>query len=298
MAVKDRKGSGVAQKNMRLKKILRLEFNSQILRFVLRMFYREGDYYRVLWGPLRGFKLYYRRDVNFHVMLGLWERDSFEVLMKLINHFGLNKKGMVIADVGANIGYYSLFFSRYMQPDTKIVAFEPSVSIQDVIKKNLSINQIPNVKLVNMACTDKSGEIIFYLGKHHHESSILGSWAENDVKGVRTIVKSTSLDEYFYKGDPKLLPDLIKMDIEGGGVYALKGSDKCIAEKRPFILIESHTPDEDMAISNVLLQHNYHAFRINTKQWVKKRSINYVDRDGVWGTMLLVPAELKDKFAI
>lgn len=283
---------------MRLKKILRLEFNSQILRFVLRMFYREGDHYRVLWGRLRGFKLYYRRDVNFHAILGLSERDSFEVLMKLINHFGLNKKGMIVADVGANIGYYSLFFSRYMQPDTKIVAFEPSVSIQDVIKKNLSINQIPNVKLVNMACADKSGEIIFYLGKNHHQSSILASWAENDVKGVRTTVQSTSLDEYFYEGDPKLLPDLIKMDIEGGGVYALKGGDKCIAEKRPFILIESHTPDEDMAISNVLLQHNYHAFRINTKQWVKKRSINYVDRDGVWGTMLLVPAELKDKFAI
>ena len=42
------------------------------------------------------------------------------------------------------------------------------------------------------------------------------------------------------------------MDIEGAGVFALKGCDQCLRIKRPIFLMESHTPEEDGAVGNLL----------------------------------------------
>ena len=91
-------------------------------------------------------------------------------------------------------------------------------------------------------------------------------------------------------------PDLIKMDIEGAGVYALKGCAGCLQEKRPLILIESHTPGEDDAIGSLLHEYSYDAFRINNGKWILHKNRNYSDAEGVWGTMILIPSEKKDIF--
>ncbi len=125
---------------------------------------------------------------------------------------------------------------------------------------------------------------------------MLESWAENAEKGTLTKVRAISIDEYFGKEGVSSYPDLIKMDIEGAGVFALKGCDQCLQIKRPIILMESHTPAEDGAIGNLLRNYNYDAFRINNQKWVLHKDRDYKDTDGVWGTMLLIPAEKKEKF--
>src|SRR6266700_1095554 len=238
---------------MNIQKLARLEFNSRFIQYILGNIYAERKFYKIFFGKLKGLKLYYQRDINYHAILGLWERDSIQALTKLFNKFKLDEKEIVVADVGANIGYYSLFFSRYLHHDTKIYAFEPSVSIYDVLRKNIVANDIYNVKTLEMACAEKVGDIEFYVAQHHHQSSILAKWADNENVGQKMKVRSTTLYDFFFKDKNNALPDLIKMDIEGGAVYALQGCQRCITEKRPFILIESHTPDEDRAISNVLV---------------------------------------------
>src|SRR5258708_6184337 len=162
---------------MNILKIARLEFNSKLLQQFLANFYAERKFYRVLFGKLKGMRLWYKRDINYHAILGLWERDSIQTLTKLFNRYKLDEKEIVVADVGANIGYYSLFFSKFLHPDTRIFAFEPSVSIYDVLRKNITGNDIYNVKTLELACADKSGEVEFYVAQHHHQSSILPDWA-------------------------------------------------------------------------------------------------------------------------
>ncbi len=230
-------------------------------------------------------------------MLGFWENGSFRVLDKLIKQVGFNKRKVIVADVGANIGFYSLFFSKFLHPESKIFAFEPSVSIIDILKKNLEFNNATNVKIIEMACADKEGEIEFYIGRHHHQSSILKEWADNESEGKRVTIRATTLDDFFYKENSQEFPDLIKMDIEGGAAYALKGCKNCIFTKRPFILIESHTSKEDWAIGELLIENNYEAFRVDDQKWVLHKNKNYKDRQGVWGTMLLVPGELGKVFS-
>ena len=270
------------------KKIRSFEFNSGIIRFCLSFFYKEGRFYNITFGKLRGIRAYYRKDINYHAMLGFWENGSFLVLDKIIKRFGLNKRKVIVADVGANIGFYSLFFSKFLHPESKIFAFEPSESIIDILKKNLDFNHASNVKIVEMACADKVGEIEFYIGRHHHQSSILKEWADNESEGKRVTIRATTLDDFFYKENGQEFPDLIKMDIEGGAPYALKGCKNCIFVKRPFILIESHTSGEDWAIGELLIENNYEAFRVDDQKWVLHKNKNY---------MLLVPGELGKVFS-
>jgi FkbM family methyltransferase len=268
-----------------------LRFNSPFLRKVLSFRYKENQFYKVQFGMIKGSQLYYRKDINFHAIAGLWEKDSLSLMKLMINRFALDQNGITIADVGANMGYYSIFFSKYLHPSTEIFAFEPSDSILPILRKNIEANHITNVKILDMACSDHTGDDEFFIGEHHHQSSLVSEWAGNSVSGTKTVVSATTLDNYFGQYNQGKYPDLIKMDIEGGGKYALKGCDLCITAKRPLILIESHTPEEDDAICDLLATYNYDAFRVNTGHWVINKEHNYHDPEGVWGTMMLIPQE-------
>jgi FkbM family methyltransferase len=283
---------------MNIRDLKYFKFNSSLLRNILSLWFKEDHFYKIPFGAIRGSKLYYRKDINFHSTMGVWEKESLRLLKKVFYHFGLNKPNKVIADVGANIGYYSIFFSKYLDPSTQIFAFEPSSSILPVLRKNLMINNISNVKILDLACADHTGNEEFFLGEHHHESSLLSEWSNNAVAGTKTMVASITLDDFFEKLNQHHYPDLIKMDIEGGGIYALKGCVNCITKKRPFILIESHNAGEDQEVSHLLLQYNYEAFRVTDEKWVINKHTQHPDMDGVWGTMLLMPAEQKADFMV
>lgn len=280
---------------MTIQDFIGLRFNSPLLRRILSFGYKENHFYKVKFGIIKGSSLFYRKDINFHAIAGLWEKDSLDLLKDMISKFGLDQKAMTIADVGSNIGYYSIFFSKFLHPSSEIFAFEPSSSILPVLRKNIDENKIKNVKILDMACSDHSGTDEFFIGEHHHQSSLVSEWAGNAELGTKTTVAVTTLDDFFEHTNHGKYPDLIKMDIEGGGRYALKGCDQCIREKRPLILIESHMPEEDNAICDLLATYKYDAYRVNTSQWVKNKENNYKDPEGVWGTMLLIPQESRAK---
>jgi FkbM family methyltransferase len=281
---------------MNIRSLQFFKFNSAFLRNLLSLRFREDHFYKIPFGAIRGSKLYYRKDINFHAMMGVWEKESLRVLNRILYRFGLNQPDKVIADVGANIGYYSIYFSKFLDPSAKIFAFEPSLEILPVLRKNLLVNNISNVKVLEVACSDHTGRDEFFLAEHHHESSLLKDWSNNATAGTKTVVATITLDDFFEKFSQGRYPDLIKMDIEGGGIYALKGCTNCIVKNRPFILIESHNPAEDQAVSHLLQQFNYEAYRSTDDKWVIHKDRIYPDPDGVWGTMLLMPAERKEDF--
>jgi FkbM family methyltransferase len=281
---------------MKIKRLFTLEFGIPVVRKLLKRVYRQGKYYRVRLGKLRGLKSYYRDDINIHTLIGLWETENINALDRAARKLGLLKKDIVIADVGANMGYYSMYFAKYYSAQSRIYAFEPSVSILDVLKKNIDVNHFENVVIVEAACSENTGTVEFYIGHNHHSSSMIDTWGDNLASGTRTIVNSVSLDDYFEHVNEGNYPDLIKMDIEGAGVYALKGCKRCVEMKRPLFLMESHTGAEDYAVGDLLRSNNYEALRIDNNKWIIHKDRNYEDADGVWGKMLLIPAEKVQAF--
>ncbi len=223
-------------------------------------------------------------------MLGLWETASFDLLARVFDAGVLPAANPLFCDVGANIGLYTLFFAR-CHPAGSVVAFEPAPVVSR-LRTHLALNDVGNAVVVEQACSDQVGEATFFIGHHHHASSLNAGWAQGAQDSVQAIhVPATTLDAWFYGQPAGAGPDFIKMDIEGGGVWALKGCDRCIRERRPLFLIESHTPDEDRAISDLLIGYDYHAFRLDDQRWVSQRGQTHPEREGVWGTLLLWPAE-------
>lgn len=263
-------------------------FNSKALRCLLSLVYKEGGTYTIRFGPLRGLKMVYSKSVNYHAILGLWDTETFLILHHLFLKTGLLPEDGIVADVGGNIGYYTLWFAKLGVRMGHVFSFEPAPEPLGFLKENLRINDTANVDVIACACGDRIGDVEFFLASHHHRSSLNAEWAGADARAL--CVPMTTLDAFFWG---KRAPNFIKIDIEGGGVFALPGCNRILSENRPFVLIESHSPAEDGAISKVLVDLDYRGYRLDNRQWVQKPQMTYPDQGGVWGSLLLVPRELE-----
>jgi FkbM family methyltransferase len=276
-------------------KILRLEFNSGILRYLLSLYYKPNRYYRIPFGHLKGLKMWYDRSINYHAILGLWEQSNFNLLDNVVRRLLKDKDSLTVHDVGANIGLFSLFFTKYSSR-IKVVAFEAAPETTKKLEKNVTANEATNIKIVQQAVSDENGTVDFFLA-HHHKSSLLYSWAsdQGNTHVEKVSVPAITLDAYVERND-NCIPDLIKIDVEGGGASVLAGARQIIAAGRPIILFESHLPVEDDAVIDLLKTLRYKAYRISNSEWVINQTANYREPDGVWGTMLLIPFEKNPMF--
>jgi FkbM family methyltransferase len=70
-----------------------------------------------------------------HLMLdGYWEMWVTEVLASMI------RPGMVVADIGANIGYFTLLMAELVGPAGRVHAFEPNPRLVELLNKSLMVN--------------------------------------------------------------------------------------------------------------------------------------------------------------
>jgi len=77
------------------------------------------------------------RDVGLatHLLLdGFWEMWLTEALSAIV------KPGMVVADIGANLGYYSLLMAELVGAAGTVHAFEPNPAVADLMWKSCDIN--------------------------------------------------------------------------------------------------------------------------------------------------------------
>ena len=156
--------------------------------------------YTYLYGAYRPLYFFYK---NFS------DKDKIVLMEKSI------KPGMTVVDIGANIGFYTILFSKLVSSGGKVIALEPEEQNFDHLKKNTE--KLDNVLLERAAVGDKDGEIFLYksdLLNVDHQTFDIGD-ARNADK-----VKCYALDSYF-QTDAKV--DFIKIDIQGYDYFALKG---------------------------------------------------------------------------
>ena len=275
---------------MILRDLLDLNFNSTHMRKLLGLYYRENRTYRIPFGQLRGKKMQYDSAMNFHTMLGLSDLDVFRTLRKLFSVFPL-PNGASAVDLGANRGVYTLWLAT-IGHFSKVYSFEPNPSLVGKLRKNIAINDLLNVEAHALACADKIGKMSLFLGENDSTSSIVQNGGGQAIEIV-----TTSLDEFFLGNSSHQRPSFIKMDIEGAGVLALPGAARCISEVRPLLYLESHSPDEDREIGNLLTTLDYQALRVREREWVELVDEVYPNLRGVWGNMIACPTEHQIRIA-
>jgi FkbM family methyltransferase len=240
----------------------------------------------VLFGKNSGLKIRYSRDLNIDMLLGLHEPNTFEVFDIFV------KEGMVVADIGANIGYFSRFLSQKAGATGSVHCFEPIPSTFNMLKDTIELNKLTNITAVNKAVSSSNGTITMYLSHTHYMASVDSNWAGSE--GGNTEVPTVTLDSYFEALGQ--YPDFIKMDIEGGGVFALKGMRDCIVNNEPILLLESHTSAEDYAIGAALSLIPYDVYRVGNSAPVTNLKADHKDPGGIYDTVVGIPKSKRHLF--
>lgn len=132
-------------------------------------------------------------------------------------------QGAVVVDVGANIGIYSEFLSRRVGPTGQVHSFEPS---PDNFKRLSDATRgLSNVRLTQAVVGERSGECKLYVSD---KLNVDHRAYEADGDSRRTVpTEMVALDDYFKSGERV---DLIKMDIQGYEVHALRGAKRVLQE--------------------------------------------------------------------
>jgi FkbM family methyltransferase len=149
------------------------------------------------------------------------------------------RPGQVVFDVGTFIGTYAVFEARWVGPGGRVVAFEPTAKNWPMIEAHLKMNGVADrVELIRAAAGDRSGHTTFY--QHHRDSdqnSVLPLLTE---AGTATRVPMVTLDEI--AETLNLMPDWIRMDVQGFEVSVLRGAQRILAQtdKPVRIVVELH----------------------------------------------------------
>ena len=189
--------------------------------------------------------------------LGTYEPDLQDAAQAFI------QPGMVVYDVGANIGYITLMAARLVGAEGQVVSFEALPANIDRLKTNLAANPwvAHVVRVIHAAVLDKEGEAVFLV----HQSGAMGK-AEGSAGRVadysqRITVPALSLDHFMGRaGSPA--PHVVKMDIEGGEGLALAGMVRILGQSRPVLLIELHGEQAARQVWDLLSVNGYSLHRM------------------------------------
>lgn len=173
----------------------------------------------------------------------------------------LCRPGDIVFDVGANFAGLTTVMSRMVGPKGIVCAFEASPRIVDKTQRNLVLSGCNNVQLFHNAVYHTSHETVkIFLGSHLNDSI----YSENG-EGSSYEVKTIALDDFI--AHTKLVPNLLKMDIEGAEFDAIQGLQSTLVSAKPHLLLE--TQREDSRCLDFLRDLGYIALDLNTYREVK-----------------------------
>ena len=147
--------------------------------------------------------------------------------------------GGVALDVGANVGAYTLLLGRWVGPEGRVYAFEPSPGAFEGLRRHLALNALEGVVTpVRAAVSDAVGSAVLEGSGFSGSNRLLPGGAIPVDGGLS--VATTTLDEFC--AERGIVPSFIKVDVEGAELAALRGARETIraAGPRLALFVEMH----------------------------------------------------------
>lgn len=219
------------------------DYNERLLADTVRAFARfvsgrifPRAAYPVLRGPLRGAKFVLGslagEGGGASVYFNAVEKEQTASLVATL------RPGNVFFDIGANVGYYSLLGARLVGPRGRVVALEPVVRNVAFLHRHVVLNRAGNVTIVPAACSDRIALASFASGDNYATGRLAGGPGdENGVVG--TPVPTVTIDALV--NALELLPDVIKIDVEGAELDVLRGACETFLRAKPTIYLSVHS---------------------------------------------------------
>lgn len=153
----------------------------------------------------------------FYIMGEVFGRKLYQ------RHYKL-KRGDVVIDCGAHIGFFTVQAAKTVGNEGKVVAIEPEKENLRMLRRNIELNDVQNVIIIEKGLWSESTVKDFYFGVTSSSPSFI-------LKQLRylehTEVEVDTLDNILEEIEVQKV-DFLKMDIEGAEVEALKGATKTL----------------------------------------------------------------------
>ena len=140
-------------------------------------------------------------------------------------------RGDVMIDAGANIGLYTVVAAARVGAEGRVIACEPSPATMALLRGNVVRNAFGWVELHEAAVAEAPGRLeleVFEAG------SGVSSFAPAQAGGRRVEVTVRTLDELAGAHHVKL----VKLDVEGAELRALRGATGLLERARPDFIVE------------------------------------------------------------
>jgi FkbM family methyltransferase len=159
----------------------------------------------------------------------LTDRRELSTLRSLI------RPGMVIADIGANVGFYALEMARSVGPRGRILAFEPDPLTFRLLQERVDHSSLENIETYQVALGNTSGRAALYCSAYNRGDNRLNpSHTESHIEVCEVVV--CRLDEVLSGRDIQV--DGLKIDVQGNEEQVLRGAEMTLRRGLRWIWIE------------------------------------------------------------
>lgn len=202
---------------------------------------------RITAGPAKGLNFPVSMPGDKLMYIGTWESEFSDKLSSAI------KPGWVCYDIGGYKGYYSGIMA--LRGAKKVIVFEPMPDNVERIKRLIELNPSLPIQLEEVAVSDTDGNATFEIMDETTMGKLGSSQFESGGKVLKQIPVTTARLDTLVNDGRIAPPDFIKIDVEGAEAFVLRGAEKILAEKKPMLMIEVHSPEIGREVLQLLKPH-------------------------------------------
>jgi FkbM family methyltransferase len=171
-------------------------------------------------------------DLSSTLEWQLWAFGSYE--QHFAQLFGrLVRPGERCVDVGANVGVHTVRLARLVGAGGEVIAIEPDPDVAVRTNRNIALNGLANVRVINAAASEQPGSMQLYRPSPWDTNRARASLLHHPyLTGVKTMVPVVTVDDVC----AGRAVSLIKIDVEGHEAAVVRGAAGTIARHAPSVV--------------------------------------------------------------
>jgi FkbM family methyltransferase len=150
--------------------------------------------------------------------------------------------GDTFFDVGAHQGWMALLAAKRVGQHGKVVAFEPSPPLVEILQYHQRVNRSPQMEIVAKAVSDVSATGIPFrlIGDGNSYLNALAGTAQSawDTRTSTIEIETVTLDDFWRRTG--WTPTVIKIDVEGAELLVLSGAEELLRAFHPILIVAVH----------------------------------------------------------